>query len=116
MERHERTGNFLSTEYRKKDDKPDAERGDPDQPSRHIADFKDFFHQLDDGRRVSNYKVHNMYGAMMTKASGEGLDRLLDRLEWILLYGFPINNHCFPENNWVPSEWTWRQLRPFHTL
>ena len=70
---------IFSSEYRAQTDKLDAVRGDPDQPERHIADFKDFFHRLDDGRVKSNYEVHNMFGAMMTRASGEGLERLLDR-------------------------------------
>ena len=70
---------IFSTEYREKDAPLDPAREDPDQPERRVSDYRDFFHRLDDGRQVSNYEVHNLYGAMMTRASGEGLDRLLDR-------------------------------------
>lgn len=42
-----------------------------------LRDYKSFFHQVR-GRRVRHYDVHNLYGAMMTRASSEGLERLLD--------------------------------------
>lgn len=42
-----------------------------------IQDYKSFFHKID-GKRVRHYEVHNLYGAMMARASAEGLDRLLD--------------------------------------
>lgn len=41
-----------------------------------LVDYKSFFHQLD-GKRVCHYDVHNLYGAMMTRATSEGLTRLL---------------------------------------
>ena len=41
-----------------------------------LRDYKSFFHQVK-GRRVRHYDVHNLFGAMMTRASSEGLERLL---------------------------------------
>lgn len=42
-----------------------------------VRDYKSFFHNMD-GKRVCHYDVHNMFGYMMTRASSEGLARLLD--------------------------------------
>ncbi len=42
-----------------------------------IRDYKSFFHDVD-GRRMRHYDVHNLYGAMMTRSTSEGLERLLD--------------------------------------
>lgn len=42
-----------------------------------LRDYKSFFHKID-GRRVRHYDVHNLYGALMTRASSEGLTKLLD--------------------------------------
>ncbi len=42
-----------------------------------IRDYKSFFHDAD-GRRARHYDVHNLFGAMMTRATSEGLDKLLD--------------------------------------
>ena len=41
-----------------------------------IRDYKSFFHNVD-GKRVRHYDVHNLFGALMTRASSEGLERLL---------------------------------------
>ncbi len=41
-----------------------------------VRNYQSFFHDAD-GRRVRHYDVHNLFGAMMTRASGEGLERLL---------------------------------------
>lgn len=41
-----------------------------------LRDYKSFFHRVD-GRTVCHYDVHNVFGYLMTRASGEGLDRLL---------------------------------------
>lgn len=102
---------IFSTEYRAKDTKPDVERGDPDQPERHIADFKDFFHQLDDGREKSNYEVHNLYGALMTRASGEGLDRLLDRRYLLFSRSSYIGAHRYGGIWTGDNASTWEMLR-----
>lgn len=102
---------IFSTESRKKDAPPDAERGDPDQPGRHIADYKDFFHRLDDGRRISNYKVHNVYGAMMTKASGEGLEKLLDKRYLLFSRSSYIGAHRYGGIWTGDNESSWRMLR-----
>ena len=102
---------IFSTEYRAKGTKPDAERGDPDQPERHIADFKDFFHQLDDGREKSNYEVHNLYGAMMTRASGEGLDRLLDQRYLLFSRASYIGAHRYGGIWTGDNASTWEMLR-----
>lgn len=102
---------IFSTEYREKDALPDVARGDPDQPKRHIADFKDFFHQLDDGRRMSNYQVHNLYGAMMTKASGEGLERLLDKRYLLFSRSSYIGAHRFGGIWTGDNASTWELLR-----
>ncbi len=42
-----------------------------------MKSYRSFFHDAD-GRRVCHMDVHNLFGAMMTRASGEGLERLLD--------------------------------------
>ena len=42
-----------------------------------VRDYKSFFHNMD-GKRLRHYDVHNLYGAMMTRASSEGLRELLD--------------------------------------
>ena len=42
-----------------------------------VRDYKSFYHDMD-GRRVRHYDVHNLFGAMMTRATGEGLTGLLD--------------------------------------
>ena len=102
---------IFSTEYRKKSDPPDADKGDPDQPDRHIADFKDFFHRLDDGRWISNYKVHNLYGAMMTRASGEGLDKLLDRRYLLFSRSSYIGAHRYGGIWTGDNASTWKMLR-----
>lgn len=101
----------FSTEYRAKDAKPDPAGGDPDQPGRYIADFKDFFHQLDDGRRMSDYEVHNLYGALMTKASGEGLDRLLDRRYLLFSRSSYIGAHRCGGIWTGDNASTWKMLR-----
>ena len=41
-----------------------------------IRDYKSFFHNVG-GKRMRHYDVHNLYGALMTRASSEGLERLL---------------------------------------
>lgn len=102
---------IFSTEYRAKTAKPDAERGDPVQPERHIADFKDFFHRLEDGTRVSNYEVHNIYGGLMTRASGEGLDRLLDRRYLLFSRSSYIGAHRYGGIWTGDNASTWHMLR-----
>lgn len=102
---------IFSTEYRDRKAKPDAERGDPDQPERHIADFKDFFHRLDDGREKSNYEVHNIFGAMMTRASGEGLDRLLDNRYLLFSRSSYIGAHRYGGIWTGDNASTWEMLR-----
>ncbi len=42
-----------------------------------IRDYKSFFHNMD-GKMVRHYDVHNLFGGMMTRATSEGLERLLD--------------------------------------
>lgn len=102
---------IFSTEYRAKETQPDMERGDPDQPGRHIADYKDFFHQLDDGREKSDYEVHNLYGALMTRASGEGLDRLLDRRYLLFSRSSYIGAHRYGGIWTGDNASTWEMLR-----
>lgn len=46
-------------------------------------DYRNFYH-LVDGRRVLHEKVHNLYGALMTRAASEQLDKLL--LDRFLLF------------------------------
>lgn len=41
-----------------------------------IRDYRSFFHSVD-GRRLCHYDVHNVYGYLMTRASSEGLAKLL---------------------------------------
>lgn len=43
-----------------------------------ICDYDKFTHNLD-GKPVLHHHVHNLYGALMTKSSGEGLERLLEK-------------------------------------
>lgn len=102
---------IFSSEYRAKGTKPDLEHGDPDQPERHVADFKDFFHRLDDGREKSNYEVHNLFGAMMTRASGEGLDRLLDRRYLLFSRASYIGAHRYGGIWTGDNASTWEMLR-----
>ena len=42
-----------------------------------VRDYKSFFHSVD-GKRYCHYDVHNIYGYLMTRASSEGLQKLLD--------------------------------------
>ena len=42
-----------------------------------LRDYRSFFHQVD-GKSVCHYNVHNIYGYLMTRASAEGLEQLLD--------------------------------------
>lgn len=42
-----------------------------------IEDYKSFYHQVD-GKKIRHYDVHNIYGAFMTMAVSEQLDKLLD--------------------------------------
>ena len=42
-----------------------------------IRDYKSFFHNVD-GKRVCHYDVHNIFGYLMTRATSEGLEKLLD--------------------------------------
>lgn len=41
-----------------------------------LRDYKSFFHNAD-GKRICHYDVHNIYGYLMTRATSEGLSRLL---------------------------------------
>ena len=41
-----------------------------------VRDYKSFFHSAG-GRRYRHYDVHNIYGYLMTRASSEGLQKLL---------------------------------------
>lgn len=43
--------------------------------SNHAEDYRRFYHQLSDGRVVRHDKVHNLYGAFMTRAAAEGFER-----------------------------------------
>lgn len=102
---------IFSTQYRSRLAKPDGERGDPDQPGRHTADFKDFFHRLDDGRFFSNYEVHNIFGAMMTRAAGESLDKLLDRRYLLFSRSSYIGAHRYGGIWTGDNSSTWKMLR-----
>ena len=102
---------LFSTQYRPRAAQPDLDRGDPDQPERHIADFKDFFHRLEDGRTVSNYEVHNLYGAMMTRASGEGLRRLLKKRYLLFSRSSYIGAHRYGGIWTGDNASTWEMLR-----
>ena len=42
-----------------------------------VRDYQSFFHNAG-GRRYCHYDVHNLYGYLMTRASSEGLQKLLD--------------------------------------
>lgn len=42
-----------------------------------IRDYKSFFHNVD-GKRICHYDVHNIFGYLMTRATSEGLEKLLD--------------------------------------
>ena len=44
----------------------------------YLDDYKHFTHDWN-GKRVKHWDVHNLYGAMMTRASSEGLERLLNK-------------------------------------
>lgn len=41
-----------------------------------LRDYQSFFHNMD-GRRLRHYDVHNLYGYLMTRATSEGLEKLL---------------------------------------
>lgn len=102
---------IFSTQYRSKLAKPDRKRGDPDQPNRHTADYMDFYHRLDDGRTFSNYEVHNIFGAMMTRASGEGLEKLLDRRYLLFSRSSYIGAHRYGGIWTGDNSSSWRMLR-----
>ncbi len=102
---------IFSSEYRAQGTEPDLDHGDPDQPERHTADFKDFFHRLDDGREKSNYEVHNLFGGMMTRASGQGLDRLLDKRYLLFSRSSYIGAHRFGGIWTGDNASTWEMLR-----
>lgn len=42
-----------------------------------VRDYQSFFHSVN-GKRYRHYDVHNIYGYLMTRASSEGLQKLLD--------------------------------------
>lgn len=44
--------------------------------TRLARDYKSFFHNVE-GKRYCHYDVHNLYGYMMTRATSEGLEKLL---------------------------------------
>ena len=43
-----------------------------------LSDYKCFTHNVD-GKTVSHWDVHNLFGAKMTEASSQGLEKLLDK-------------------------------------
>ncbi len=47
-------------------------------------DLRSFYHRLDDGRTVRHDRVHNLYGAGMTRATADGLRRLLPDRRYLL--------------------------------
>lgn len=54
-----------------------AKQREQKKAARLLEDYKSFFHQVD-GKRVCHYDIHNIYGYLMTMASSQGLERLLD--------------------------------------
>ena len=102
---------IFSTQYRARRAKPDLDRADPDQPNRHTEDFQDFFHRLDDGRQFSNREVHNIFGYMMTRASGEGLEKLLDRRYLLFSRSSYIGAHRYGGIWTGDNASTWSMLR-----
>ena len=53
-----------------------AERKNNGEPSAY-KDYANFFHEVE-GKKLCHHDVHNLFGALMTRAAGEGLSDILD--------------------------------------
>lgn len=54
----------------------DPQNGEHGEGSNAYEDYFRFYHNID-GEKVLHHNVHNLYGALMSRASGEGLEKLL---------------------------------------
>ena len=59
-----------------------------------LSDYKCFTHNVD-GKTVSHWDVHNLFGAKMTEASSEGLEKLLDKRFLLFSRSSYIGAHRF---------------------
>lgn len=65
------------SEYTSPDGAANADGAEKKIPNAYV-DYKNFYHKIG-GQRVLHHDVHNLYGALMTRAAGEQLDKLLDK-------------------------------------
>lgn len=74
-----------------------------------LSDYKSFTHNVD-GKTVSHWDVHNIFGAKMTEASSEGLEKLLDKRFLLFSRSSYIGAHRFG------GIWTGDNSSTFHML
>ena len=74
-----------------------------------LSDYKSFTHNVD-GKTVSHWDVHNIFGAKMTEASSEGLEKLLDKRFLLFSRSSYIGAHRYG------GIWTGDNSSTFHML
>lgn len=74
------------------------------------ADYHNFYHQID-GKQVLHHEVHNLYGALMTRASGEGLEKLLPGRYLLFSRASYIGAHRYGGIWTGDNASTWEMLR-----
>ena len=72
----------------------DPENGLHGEGSNAYEDYFRFYHNID-GAKVLHHSVHNLYGALMTRASGEGLDKLLNTRYLLFSRSTYIGSHRY---------------------
>ncbi len=75
-----------------------------------LDDYRNFTHDIN-GERISHYDVHNLYGGLMTKATSEGLERLLDRRFLLFSRSSYIGAHRYGGIWTGDNSSSWRMLR-----
>lgn len=74
-------------------------------------DYRHFYHYIN-GERVLHHNVHNQYGARMTQAGGEGLEKLLGKGNYLLYSRSSyIGSHRYGGIWTGDNESTWDLLR-----
>ena len=74
-----------------------------------LSDYKSFTHNVE-GKTVSHWDVHNIFGAKMTEASSEGLEKLLDKRFLLFSRSSYIGAHRYG------GIWTGDNSSTFHML
>ena len=70
-----------------------AERKQKGESNAYIS-YRHFFHDID-GKKVCHHDVHNLYGALMTRAAGEGLSEILDHRYLLYTRSTYIGSHRY---------------------